>query len=487
MNKKGLSLVYVLSCAVFLVLLNTVLSLFAGHFSIFGIDLTQNKLFKLSANTVRFLKSLDKDVTIYVLAREDTFVSTSTYNAQANQIFRQFEQNGPKVTLVYVDYVRNPGFAASYPNLTMKQGDILVECKTQANTRSVVVKTEDLFNYAGVREENMSIASSRAEEAIYTAVLSVTSDRPLRVALITGHGEYSMDSFNKILEKNNYEVSRVNLMGGAKDHSIDPSIDLALIAAPKEDYSEAELRQLDDFLINGGNYGKTLFYCADADRPPLPDIGVFLREWGILIRDGAVFETDGSRVYNYQPFYPVADYADEDFHSLMRTGDKPMLLPVSRPLERIFDFRNNYSVRVLLEFAASTGVRPPNAKPDFKSDDALERGPFPALLLASYSLTDRSTGKAAAVSNVLVSGSVAMLDSFAVDNPGFGNTEYLVNALNRLLDRHDIIPLEPKSFTGTGINLPRLTVNIIGLFFMGVVPMLILAAGLAAWMKRKNS
>ena len=164
-----------------------------------------------------------------------------------------------------------------------------------------------------------------------------------------------------------------------------------------------------------------------------------------------------------------------------------MLVPVCRPLATVFDFRNNYSVKVLLEFAPSAGVRPSDASPDFTSDDALIWGPIPALVLCKYSLTDRSTGKAEAESNVLVSGSTAMIDTFAVDNPGFSNTEYLVNVLNRLSNRFDIVPLRPKSFTGTALNLPRLTVNIIGIVFIALIPLLILSTGLAVWVKRKHS
>lgn len=473
----------VIACAAFLVLLNLACSLLARNLSFFSVDLTANKLFKLSADTVDFLKALDKDLTMYVLAKEETFADTGPYNAQANQVFRQFERNSPGISLVYVDYVKNPSFAAAYPDLVMKHGDILIECSgSTAGDRRVLVKTEELFNYTG-RQENLSIASSRAEEAIYTAILSVTSDRPVRAAVVSGHGEYAIDAFTAILAKNNYEISRVNLVRGA----IDPAFDLAMIIAPRDDLSEEELGILDDFLYNGGGYGKTLFYCSGAEQPELANMAVFLREWGVAVEDGVVFETSEYRVYNYQPFYAIADYAEDEFSSLLRTTARPMLVPVSRPLAAVFGYRNNNSARVLLEFAASTGVRPSNAPPDFTANDALVRGPLPALVLCRYTITDRATGKASAVSSVLVSGSAMMLDSFAVDNPMFSNTEYLLNVLNRLCGRQDIIPLRPKSFTGAGLNLPRLTVNIIGLIFIAVIPLLILAAGIAVWLKRKHS
>ena len=361
-----------LACAVFLVLLNLVCYLLVQRFPFLSVDLTRDSLFKLSPGTVDFLKALDTELSIFVLAREETFADTSPYNAQANQVFRQFERNGPAVSLVYVDYVRNPAFAAAYPDLAMKHGDILV-LREGEPPRYALVKTEELFNYTAGGGQNLSIASSRAEEAIYTAILSVTSDRPVRAAMISGHAEYTMDAFTRILEKNNYEISRRNLMSGA----IDPSVDLAIIIAPKEDFGEGELRVLDEFLVNGGAYGKTLFYCAGAEQPPLENLAVFLREWGVSVEDGAVFETDERRVYNYQPFYAVADYAEEAFSSLLRTAAKPLLVPVSRPLRILFDYRNNNSVKTLLEFAASAGVRPSAAPPDFTAGDALTWGPFP--------------------------------------------------------------------------------------------------------------
>jgi ABC-2 type transport system permease protein len=482
-TKRELFAISIIGFTVLLFLGNLVFFLLVQVYPFLRVDLTQDKLFRLSQVTKDFIKTLDKDVTIYVLAREETFTETSPYNAQANQVFRQFERNSSAVSLVYVDYVRNPGFAAGYPDLAMKHGDILVACESASGIRHALVKTEELFNYSGSREGNYSITSSRAEEAIYTAILSVSSGSPIRAALVYGHGEYTMDAFTSILEKNNYEIRAVSLMGGG----IDPSFDLAILIAPKDDLGEEELRMLDDFLFNGGSYNKTLFYCADAEQPPLANMAVFLREWGIAIEDGAVFETNERRVYNYQPFYPITDYVDEEFSSLLRFREKPMLVPVCRPLTRVFDYLNNYSVKVLLEFAVSAGVKPSNALPDFTSDDAVARGPVPALLLGRYSIINRATGKADAVSNVLVSGSAAMLDSFAMETPAFSNTEYLVGVLNHLSNRRGIIPLRPKSFTSAGLNLPRLTVNVIGLVLIAIIPLLILTAGLAVWINRKHA
>jgi hypothetical protein len=119
--------------------------------------------------------------------------------------------------------------------------------------------------------------------------------------------------------------------------------------------------------------------------------------------------------------------------------------------------------------------------------DAVLRGPFPALVLCRYSVTDRETGRADRVSNLVISGSAGMLDTLTVDNPAFANAEYLVNLLNRLSGRQDLIPLRPKSFTGRGLNLPRFTVNLLGAVFIFLIPAAILAAGIVVWVRRRRA
>jgi ABC-type uncharacterized transport system involved in gliding motility auxiliary subunit len=80
-----------------------------------------------------------------------------------------------------------------------------------------------------------------------------------------------------------------------------------------------------------------------------------------------------------------------------------------------------------------------------------------------------------------------MLDGYSVNNPSFGNGEYLVNLLNSLTNRTDTIVFQPKSFAGSSLNLPRTQVNILGLVCIAVVPLVILISGLAVWIRRRRA
>ncbi|MDR2553081.1 MAG: GldG family protein [Treponema sp.] len=479
LRRRGLSWAAIAAAALVLIALNTAATLAARRFSFLRPDLTKSRIFRPDPAVLQSLKKLEKDVTVYVLAREETFTETSVYNAQANELIREFERNVPALSVVYVDYVRDPSFASRYPDLVMKHGDLLVEC----GEKYVLVKTEELFNYAPGASGALAIASSRVEEAIHSAIRSVSSGRPLQVELVSGHGEYTMTDFFVLLGKNNYELSTLNL--ATSDPA--PGTDMLFVIAPKSDLSEAELEKIDRFLIAGETYGKTLLYSADPGQGPLPALETFLREWGAAVEDGAVFETDEKRVYNYHPFYAVADYAEETYAGPLAETGRPMLMPVARPLEAVFEYRGNYSARPLLSFAASTGVRPSSAPADFTAASALVRGPLPAMLLCAYSLRDRGSGKIAAASYLVVSGSTAMMDGFAVNDPSFANAEYLVKLLNKLSAREEPLAFRSRTLAGGGLNLSKNTVNTLGAFLIFVIPLLVLASGLAVWIRRIRS
>ena len=210
-NKKtrvqGVYILIIVLAVVAVLLINIVCTVLASRY-LLSIDLTKNRLFKLDKSTIEFISGLKKPVHIQMLAKEDTFVGVSTYNAQANEILKQFEKHSKAIKLSYVDYVKDPTFAAKYPNLKMKHGDILVS----SGDKHRVVETESLFNYTTTATGQLAIASSKAEEALLTAILNVTGDEVIKVSVLTGHAEYSMPSFMELLEKNNYELVLQNLV-----------------------------------------------------------------------------------------------------------------------------------------------------------------------------------------------------------------------------------------------------------------------------------
>lgn len=475
---KSMYAVLMVLAAVMLLLVNVVAGALDDKYQL-SFDLTSNKAFELKDDTLDYIKNLGEPVQIRVLAQEERFADTSIYNAQANEIMREFAKNSDQITIEYVDYVKNPGIAVEYPDLAIKHGDILVE----SGQRYQLIPTEELFNYERNAAGKLAITSSKAEEAVAMAVLHVTSTDMPKVMILTGHEEDRAAGFRTLLEYNNYEV----ISGQLATQDIDSSVDVVVLAAPKSDYSMEELDKLEAFLVNNGNYGKTLFYCADATQPSLAVLESFLSEWGVEIGGGMVFETDQNRVYQYQPFYGIVDYVNVDYASKLKNQKASVLMPVSRPLTQLFEYQENYKTDLLLQFGESSGVRPSDADDSFKAEDAKVKGPVPALILCSYEQSSRqNTLESKPASHVLVSGSTRFLDESILNTDAFSNASYIIQVLNDLCEKDSGIVVEDKSLAGTALNITRQSADTLGNLFVFVIPFAVLAAGCGVWFFRRH-
>jgi ABC-2 type transport system permease protein len=471
---KRLITVSMIVAVIFTLLINMLFVLLGDRINL-RIDLTENKVFAIDEQTKQVLKDFESEVIIKVLATEEIFAATSVYNAQANEVIQQFDKASEAIRVEYIDYISDPSIATKYPNLQIKYGDLIMVYQDKAD----LIATEDLFNYTYGQQGQLSIASSKAEETLLSGLLAITSDEKVSVAVIAGHSEYTMKDFESLLSKNNYEVYTTNLITS----ELKEGTDVVLMFAPKVDISEVELAKLDDFLENKGNYGKTLVYTGDPSQISFDNLTVFLREWGIVLSSGSVFETDENKVYNYQPFYGIVDYVDLEFVDMLVSDSIPMLAPLSRPIEVVFDARNNYSTRILTQFGSTSGVRPEDAPEDFTSSMATKRGPIPALVLA----TRKSDGTASAKSSyLLVSGSTAIADTFALTNASFSNSEYLLNVLNTTTNKNQSLRILPKKIVGSSLNLSKYQVNLIGSVFVFIGPLIMLLLAVMVYLKRKN-
>ena len=473
-TNKNLIAVSMIIATVLVIFINIFLSVTANYIDV-RFDLTRNNVFEIDNNTKSVLRDFEQPVNILVLAKEETFVSNSIYNAHANQVFRQFSLYGRTINLVYIDFVSDPSIATKYPNLQIKLGDILIESEMDVHH----IPTKDLFNYTYDQRGQLVISSSKAEEVLLTGLQAVVSEIKPKIGIIKGHAEYDMPEFIALLERNNYEVTTINLV----TEDISSEINAIALFAPKNDLTLEELVKIDLFLENNGDYNRLLFYTADPGQQALPNISVFLREWGIEVTSGSVFETNENRVYNYQPFYGIVDYVNYQFEDMLMTNTIPMLMPLSRPINVLFEHRNNYSTSILTQFGQSSGVRPEDAPQDFTASMATQRGPIPALVLATRRFNNTANSPS---SRILVSGSTAFMDVFALTNSSFSNSEYILNVINTYSNNSESIRVLPKQIIGSSLNLTKFQADMIGSFFVFGSLIIMLVMAVFVYIKRKN-
>ena len=455
-----------------LLLINGIALLLSERYGL-QIDLTAGAVYEIGGGTKALLASLDAPVEIFVLSDEGGFTG-SKYLMQAKRIIEQYPRFSNLVSLEFVDYTSNPAFAVNYPELPLSHGDIIV----QSGGKVRHVLAANLFHYSYTQDGGLAILSSRAEEAVTSAIVNVISGEMVKIALLTGNGTSGHTLFAALLADNNYEVHMVGMTTASlEDYTA------VLLCLPAIDLSEDVVRKLEAFLYNGGEYGKVLFYTAGAAQGEMPNLDRFLSEWGVKFQDGAVFETNPERTYQYQPFYPTALYGGNRYTDLLRDSSMPFLMPLSRPMELLFTSRDGYYVETLLYFSETSGVRPAGAGDDFTAANAEKRGPIPALVASSLNAT--GADQAHLQSHIVISASTGIFDAVALQNSSAANAEYLLNLLGGLTNREDTVNIQPKSLVGRTLGITSAQASTLGVMLVGAIPLAILLAGAAVWLLRR--
>jgi hypothetical protein len=210
----------------------------------------------------------------------------------------------------------------------------------------------------------------------------------------------------------------------------------------------------------------------------------FLKDWGLVVGGGAVFETTAERTYQYQPYYPVGEFVDEYYRDQLIDPSTPVLMPLARPLELVYETRDTNFNELLIQFSETSGVRPPDSDEGFSAEDAERWGPLPAMVLASKRIYG-TTGMVQYRSNLVLSASTAMLDTFSIQNTSLSNSDYLLNLFSTLTERTDTVNIQPKSLAGKTLSITTAQSRRLGILLAGVLPLAILVTGIIIWLVRR--
>lgn len=451
------------------IIVNVIVGVLADKFPQMNLDMTGTNMSALSENTIEFIKTIDQDVEITVLAAEDTYKNNNQYFLQANTLLKQYPVYNDKIKVKYVDLSANPAFASSYPDDDLAAGDYIVKCGDKYR----VLTTTDLFNMTTDQTTyQQTVESLNLEPAVTTALLNVTSKEQTKVTFLKGFGDYNADAYKKLLESNNYEVTETTLL----TEDIDSDTPVAVLYAPSVDLDAAAVQKLNDFLSNGGEYGKTLIFVANYSfMEETPILDSFLKEWGMALSKGYIAETDSSHMlYANQYFTSVFDFANDDFTA----GLKNSSIPVFAQYSRAVNILDEKTASPLFKSSEQSAIVPFDAEEDFDLEGAVD-GSHNAAAISTH------TGDNAN-SSVVAFGSDTMFGSNVFSSSSFNNSAYMINMMNIQTDRGDEgISIEPKNLQSQELGI--LSSQIIGIsLLLFAIPVIILVIGIVVWARRRH-
>ena len=434
------------------------------------VDLTPQKVFQLTDQSKEYIAQLNQPVSVQVMTSEENFISGGEYYVQANEVLKEYTKYSDQITLEYVDLLQNPSLASQYEDIQI--GDIVVS----SGNRSQTLTAYDLFNVESGSYYGSYITSSKAEQAMTSAILNVTSETQVKAGVLTGHGEQSPDGLTSLMENNNFEIVTIT----PATEEIPQDVDVLIWMAPINDPDQEVLDRIDAFLSD--NEDKTLLYFADTTQPELPHLQAFLEKWGIGVESSSIIETDSQHIINMNPYFSTTTILNDKLTDTMTDTSIPITMPFARPLEQVYETNMDISTEILLQSTDTTTTSPYGITEDqLQNWTPEEYGPFPLAILSTNSFEDGST------SQLLAFGSAVSLSDSLLSSGSFCNADYYLSVLNTLTHRENVISIQSKTLGGQELGLNTMQVFIIGVGFMIVLPVVVLVCGLYLWYKRRNA
>ena len=451
------------------VLVNLIAGTLTDKFSALTADVTSNKSFALTEQSVNIAKAVSKKVTVTFLSERSAYIAIDPYCKQTAFMAEEMEKYSEGMIEVrYVDIVRNPTFVEQYPSETLSTTDIIIAC----GDNSRILTVSDLYHFETYSDSYQYIASSEAETALDNAIVSVTTEELTNVVLITDNCSQDYSYFVKTLNSSGYHVSELSL--NASD--IPSDTDMVLIYAPAQDYTETAVEKLRSFLKNDGKYGKSLLFAADSQDVSTPHLDALLSEYGMELEHGFAFEADSSRINSSSSnFYDgiMCQFFSDRYTSLLKASH-PLITGYSRPISIL----NAEVAQPLLSYSDYSGLCP------FDADDSWDVSS--AITGNTFVLAEGRQGSVDNPSVLVVSGTYRVFTK-SYYGSAYSNQKYFSTLLASVNHREaSHVTLADKVISQFDINISQQTAANLGFVVYALIPILILGVGFTVFLLRRH-
>lgn len=484
------------------------------------LDLTKEKYYEVSQDTIDYIQGIKTDVEIAVMAKESDFATSGTYMKMVLETLEKYEQHSDHIKINFYDVASNPDvvtkFSANY-NGEISEGNIVVA----AGDRVKVLTVNNLFNiqsdyYSG----SSSVQSYKGEQELTSAIMSVTDANPQRVAFISKYNgsaiyhsdnAYSISALYSLMDKNGYEVSEVDIMTDALSPE---DYDMVVLPAPVNDLSEDSIKKLDDFLYNNGDLDKDMIYIADVLQYSTPNIDDFLEVWGIEVGGSIVYDSSSDKsqyvtTMKGQLSAPVATIAEDTYSEGLSNTKLPIIVPLARPVNLLFDANVDRNTTALLTTSDTSFLYPlemqtaeeVKAKAEAaengeetteeETEETTEFDPDSAeksaqTVMAVATKTNMDSNNTAHVNNVMVIGGATILDQVLTYSNTYNNAEYVINAVNKMCGKENGIIIAEKDLSVQTIDIKSSQIKAISRTVIFIIPLIVVAAGIVVFLRRRN-
>ncbi len=436
---------------------------------------------ELSPLTTQILKLIDGEleIVLYFNPAHGVFKPLQT-------LVREYALENPNIRIRHLDYQSDPAGAEmvrrQYSLAFSGEKDVVL-LKYGDRTRAILeadLSVLDIDELLKGTSREIKRTAFKGEQALTSAILSLTLSDEENVLFLTGHNESDIgdatsqegySSFALSLERNHCKVDTVSLAG---TNQIPSATSLLVLAGPQSPLAPNELRKIDSYLESGGNLMAMIGSRSRTGLEPL------FAKYGIGLGENVIIDPAQS------PSGGPTDMTITNFnaHPITRPfydGQLYFFLPRSvHSLEKVMPPDENLRIEELIYTSPQAQEVTRFDREELNPTGRDRVGEFPLAVFSTRAIKD---GDQQRVAKLLVVGESLMFGNTGIQH--FMNYEFGLHCANFLMERDLFINnIPPKPVTEYKLSLTQSQRVLSRWLLLAVFPGFFLAVGLLIHLSR---
>jgi ABC-type uncharacterized transport system involved in gliding motility auxiliary subunit len=426
-------------------------------------DVTKNKRFTLSEQTVSILERIDDDIQITAFFRKFT-----AQRLEAKNLLDLYALQNRRITYAFIDPDQQPHIAERF---RARNGEVVVEYKDHQR------KIDEL-----------------TEEKLTNSIVFSLRDIQKTIYFTTGHDEKRIESRDRSglnaarrsLEEEGFTTHEISLL---EVDSVPPDCSVLVLAGPKKEFLQNEADKVDVYLAGGGN----ALFLLDP-RWPINRIESILTRYhveleNVVLLDELVIVDAGEEVFD-ATYTKIRRY---ERHPITRDFRSVTIFPMARPIS-IAPVEGDRSVRIQILAVTEKSVWGETDLNSFKvgsaTRDELDVPPPLAVAAVAVRTNNWDAPPGAAQSNEIKSKIVVIGDSDFATNRFFGvlgNSDFFLNAVEYLAEEEIVIPIRLTKDLGDRMFISAAEGRFVFLLCLVLMPLMVASMGGYIFLKKRKS
>lgn len=421
----------------------------------FESDWTATQRNTLSNASIELLTKINDNISITAFARE---ADVSQQRTLIKALISKYQKYTDKIELAFI----NPEID---PTTTRKLG--------------IRAEGEMIISLGGRTEHLVSIK----EEDLTNALQRLIRSGSHKIRYITGHGEriptgkanHDYQLFTTNLQNKGIEISLLNL---AETHAVPTETNTLVIASPRVNYLEGEVKLIQNFIDNGGN----LLWLQEPGN--LFNLEPLAQQLNIKFIKGVIVDPTTQMLGIPATSALAESYAP---HAITENFKLGTVFPHSGGLTLLDDKNTTWQSKPLIKTTENSWLEAGKLQGEVEYNPKTDTlGPITISLVLERLLESNSGKKPETNINQRI---VVIADSDFLSNQylgNLGNKDMGLRVFNWLNNDDNLISIPATTAPDIKLQLDGTVWAAIGLFFLIGIPLIFIASGVIIWRKRKN-